>query len=640
MNNNALQILKKKYGFDSFKEGQTHIIKSILAKKNTIGVMATGGGKSICFQVPALIFKGLTIVISPLISLMKDQVDNLKTLEIEAIYINSTLSKKEFSLSIQKLRSGKVKLLYLSPEKLENKKFTNFISKFNISMIAIDEAHCISQWGHDFRKSYLKIPNFVSSIKYEIPILALTATATPKVIKDIETLLNLKNSFKYVDSFDRKNIFFEVKKNILPENYITKYIKNHEEMSGIIYASTKKEVENLYQYLKDIKNFNVGKYHGGMSKEERNFFQENFINDNIKIMIATNAFGMGIDKSNVRYVIHRNIPKDLESYYQEAGRSGRDGLPSEAILLFFEEDVATQEFFINSNTDANEELIKIKRKKLDDMVNYAYLESCYREYILKYFGDKRIKNYCGNCSNCKVAKDIENLTTDGKIIISCIGRAKEQVGVSTLVHILLGKNNSKIERKNFQNLSTFGLMKNKEKMWIEDFINFLISENIIELTAGSFPVLKLNKNSFEILKNKRKIYRKINEAVYLNFYNNPLFKDLNSLRKKISVNEKVAPYIIFSDLTLIEMSEKKPKNRWEMLKIKGVGNQKFKNYGEYFLKIINSFSNDQLENLKIENTIDEKYLSYKKLKNLKKDLDVNIGIDYLKDILIKNLFLD
>ena len=508
----------------------------------------------------------------------------------------------------------------------------------NISMVAVDEAHCISQWGHDFRKSYLEIPKFMEALGKKIPILALTATATPRVITDIENLLKMKSPFKYVDGFDRENIFFKVEKSVNPEAYIIRYIKSHKDMSGIIYASTRKEVDNLYSYLKDIKNLDVEKYHAGMTSEERGKSQEKFLNDDVKVMIATNAFGMGIDKSNVRFVIHRNIPKDLESYYQEAGRAGRDGLPSEAILLFYEEDVTTQEFFINSNDEASDEIVKIKRSKLDYMVNYAYLESCYREYILKYFGDKRIKNYCGNCGNCKTAKDVEDLTTETKMIISCIGRAKEKIGTSTLVNILLGKADTKIERKGFNLLSTFGIMKDKNQEWLEEFINFLISENYIELSAGSFPVLQLNNISFEVIRDKISILRKANEQVSFDFYSDPLFKDLISLRKEISLKEKVAPYIIFSDLTLMEMAEKKPKNRWEMLKLKGVGNQKFKNYGDKFLNTINKFSDEDLENLKLETIVDEKYLSDENLYNLKKELNLNISIQNLKDILIKNLF--
>lgn len=621
----ARKLLKTIYGYDDFREGQTAIVESVLKGRDTLGIIATGGGKSVCYQIPSLIFKGLTIVVSPLISLMKDQVDALDILGIQSAFLNSSLSKEEYIEIIKKIKNNKIKILYVSPERLENESFINMMKEIKISLLAIDEAHCISQWGHDFRKTYLVIPEFSKKIGKKIQVLALTATATPEVKEDIITKMEMSNYDVHVDSFDRANIYMKVERGKEPEAFIVKYINENKNKSGIIYATTRKEVDSLYAYLK-LKGFNVAKYHAGLTNEERVESQEKFVKDEIKIIIATNAFGMGIDKSNVRYVIHRNIPKDIESYYQEMGRVGRDGAPGEAVLLFYEEDEGTHKYFIENNSELTQEIKKIKLKKLDKMVDYAYIESCYREYILKYFGEKRIKNYCGNCYNCSRVKDIEELTEEAQMVFSCIGRAKESIGVSSLVNILLGKLDTKLEKKGYQTLSTFGIMKDKERVWLEEFVNFLISEKYLYQSAGSFPILNLTKKAYDVVKSLKNLKRKKGEKVTFDYYNDELFQEFLELREKISKEEGVAPYNIFSDLTLMELSDKKPQTRWEMLKIRGVGNQKFKNYGERFLNIIN-------RDFKDENF----YYSKERLEIIKEQLNIKcslLEIDrVLKDVL-------
>ena len=595
MKSEALRILKEYYGYDNFREGQEKIIDAILEKRNVLGIMTTGAGKSICYQIPALIFEGLTIVISPLISLMKDQVDSLRLIGIEASYLNSTLTSDEYNKILFKIKRGKIKLLYISPERLENKFFLNFIKTVKISMVVVDEAHCISQWGENFRRSYLKIADFVKYIAGEnqIQTLAFTATATPKIKMDIIEKLNIVNPFIYVDYFNRDNIYFKVVDNsgldIDSKPFIKDYLKKHKGKSGIIYCSTRKNVDDIYNYLVSL-NRSVTKYHGGMTKEERDKNQKLFLDDDVEIMVATNAFGMGINKSNIRYVIHANIPADLESYYQEAGRAGRDGGPAAAILIYNEKDIAIQRFLIEKESHNKEdENYKKKEKKFNKMLEYAELKTCYREYILKYFGEKMIRNYCGYCENCKKEKNIKDFSLEAKKIISGVGRAKESLGISTLANMLMGKADTKMLNKGLDKISTFGIMRDNNQEWIESFINYMISEKYLIQSAGSFPVLKLGKKYKDILNGNIKIIRKEDEKIDFDYYENNLFKELNSLRKEISKEENIAPYIIFSDMTLIEMAEKKPRNRWDMLKIKGIGNQKYKSYGEKFLERINNY---------------------------------------------------
>ena len=595
----ALRILKEYYGYDNFREGQEKIIDAILQKRNVLGIMTTGAGKSICYQIPALIFEGLTIVISPLISLMKDQVDSLRLIGIEASYLNSTLDNDEYNKILFKIKRGKIKLLYISPERLENKFFLNFIKTIKISMVVVDEAHCVSQWGENFRRSYLRIADFVKYItgKSQIQTLAFTATATPKIKVDIIEKLNIVDPFIYVDYFNRDNIYFKVVDNsgfdkdldIDSKLFIKNYLKTHNGKSGIIYCSTRKNVDDIYNYIESLKK-KVTKYHGGMSKEERDKNQKLFLDDDVEIMVATNAFGMGINKSNIRYVIHANIPADLESYYQEAGRAGRDGGPAEAILIYNEKDIAIQRFLMEKeNHNKEDENYKKKEKKFNKMLEYAELKSCYREYILKYFGEKMIRNYCGYCENCKKEKNIKDFSLEAKKIISGVGRAKESLGISTLANMLIGKADTKMLNKGLDKISTFGIMREDKQEWIESFINYMISEKYLIQSAGSFPVLKLGKKYKDILNGNVKVIRKENEKIDFDYYENNLFKELNSLRKEISKQENIAPYIIFSDMTLIEMAEKKPRTRWDRLKIKGRGNQKFKSYGARFLERINNY---------------------------------------------------
>ena len=587
----AYEILKKYFGYTTFKEGQEPIIKSILDGHDTLGIMPTGGGKSICYQIPALIFEGITLVVSPLISIMQDQVDALNTLGVSSVYINSTLTPKEMHTIYMEISTGNHKIIYVTPERFENSEFIDRIRMENISQIAIDEAHCISQWGHDFRRSYLNVPNFIKQLPSEPIITAFTATATPKVREDI--IKNLRfNPNVFISGFDRKNLKFTTIKGVNSLSYIKKYLKEHSDEGGIIYASTRKEVDSIYFELSD-RGYKVGKYHAGMSDKKRQQNQDDFINDRLTLMVATNAFGMGIDKSNVRFVIHSNLPKDLESYYQEAGRAGRDGLDAHCILIFNPKDIQTQTFFINNNQfESSEEIMNIKREKLSSMVNYCHTSKCVRSYILEYFGDDRIEN-CNNCSNCLDDGEVEDVTIEVQKILSCVYRTDQRFGINMIVGVLGGSKNKSILNWNLDKASTYGLLSDYSQKDIRALVDLLVGDEYLDVTKTEFPTLRLTKKAFEFIKSKEKFTRKVTKIQRKTTYEwEGSFDLLRKLRADIARAEGKPPYTIFSDKTLQEMARYLPTNSESIFEISGVGEKKYEKYGIKFLKVIKEIKGD------------------------------------------------
>lgn len=587
MNNTqkAYHALKKFYGYESFRVGQLDIINTILNKRDVFCLMPTGGGKSICYQIPAILFGGITLVISPLISLMKDQVDALRESGISGVYINSSLKNDEIKEILKDASLGMYKLIYIAPERLESNYFRNMILDLNISHIAIDEAHCVSEWGHDFRKSYRYIKPFYEKLKNRPVISAFTATATEEVRKDSIDLLGLKNPYMYLGDINRPNLKIEVLKEIDKEEELKTIIKSHEDESGIVYCASRKEVEIIYDRLNYL-GYSVLKYHAGMKDEDKDKSQEDFLFEKKNVMIATNAFGMGIDKSNIRFIVHVTIPKNLETYYQEIGRGGRDGESCDCYLFYLRDDIRRVEFLINKSSGINRREIALR--KLQAMVDYAETHDCYREFILKYFNNKYKMSFCNNCTNCLNRDDIRDFTREAQIILSTVFRTREKFGISVLVDILRGIKGPKIIQYNLDKITTFSLMKEFSSKFIKDLIKGLIDLGYVNLKPGTYSMLVLNNRSIKVLKSEEKVLMNPIKGED-EIINKELYNALKSWRRIKAVKENIRPYIIFSDSTLIDISNKKPKVQEDLMNIRGMGEKKFEKYGEELLKLINSF---------------------------------------------------
>lgn len=582
----ARQILQKFYGYEDFRSGQKKVVESLLNRNDTVAIMPTGAGKSICFQIPALLFEGVTLVISPLISLMKDQVDSLRQLGIAAVYINSSVSKAQLYKDLQNISAGFYKIIYIAPERLTSEYLPDSFKNLNISMVAVDEAHCLSQWGHDFRPSYRNILNFTNSLRIKPIISAFTATATPEVKTDIINLLGLKQPNVFVTGFDRPNLYFSVLRGEVKDKFVIDYVKKHQDEAGIIYVGTRKDVDAL-QVLLEIKGIKAGRYHAGMTDEERNQMQEDFLYDNLSVMVATNAFGMGIDKPNVRYVIHYNMPKNMEAYYQEAGRAGRDGLSGNCILLYSPQDTQLQKFLISKSTES-EIRQQLEYKRLQSMVDYCHTPQCLRAFILHYFGEFDVEEHCDNCSNCKLEGELIDITIDAQKVLSCVYRMHERFGVKMIAEVLKGSKSAKIKQFNFERLSTYGLMKERKLKDISDLILRLSAMQYLDITESQYPVVTLNELSWQVLRGQKKVWQKM-VIVKKAKAKGELFEALRSLRKELATKEKLPPYMIFSDATLTQMATDKPTDLELMKNIRGVGEFKLQKYGEEFLTVIKSY---------------------------------------------------
>ena len=584
MNNKekAQYALKKFFGYDKFRVGQINIILNILSNKDVFCIMPTGAGKSICYQIPALIMEGITLVISPLISLMKDQVDSLKENGISANFINSTQSIEEIKKILKDASLGIYKLIYIAPERLESITFINMIKDLNISQVAVDEAHCVSNWGHDFRISYKYIKIFIEQLNKRPVVSAFTGTATEEVKKDSIKLLGIRNPYIFIGDINRENLIINVYKEEDKLEKIKDIIRKYEDESGIIYCLSRKEVEILYFKLKEL-GYKVGMYHGGLQDNEKEKFQEDFLFERTNIIIATNAFGMGIDKSNVRYIIHSTIPKNLESYYQEIGRGGRDGEECGCYLFYNRLDIKRVEFVINKSSNLNRREIALS--KLQSMIDFCEENNCYKNNLLKYFNDEKENFYCGTCSNCIKNDKVRDFTKEAQMILSTVYRTREKYGISVITDILRGISGPKIVQFNLNKITTFGLMKDYTISFIKSIIKEMLTYGYVNLKEGTYSMLRLNKKSMDILLGKQKVMFLLKEDEKP--INKELFERLKVWRRIKANKENVKPYIIFSDSSLIEIVNILPKNLEELKEIRGVGEKKLEKYGEEIIDVIN-----------------------------------------------------
>ena len=599
MKQHALRMLETYFGYTSFRPAQEAPIASLLRNEDVIGIMPTGAGKSICFQIPALCKAGLTIVFSPLISLMKDQVDGLLVQNIPAALINSTLTQAEFNKTMYEVRSGKIKLLYIAPERLGSNFFCNVLRALPIAQVIVDEAHCISEWGHDFRPSYRLIGEWLNSLPKRPIVGAFTATATKYVENDIKKLLGLDNANVYVTGFDRPNLSFSVIRTPKRMDYVVHYVRQHANENGIIYCATRKDVDRVYENLTRA-GIKVGHYHGGLSDEVRREMQNAYADDKLQVMVATNAFGMGIDKSNVRYVLHYQMPRNMESYYQEAGRAGRDGAPAECILLYSGQDVQVHKYLIEQSIETPERQ-EVELRKLQSMIDYCFCSNCLRKYMLNYFGESTVWTTCDNCSSCKGSGDKVNVTKEAKAIFRAIMGTDERYGASMITSIVRGERTDRIMRAGHDALPVFGLLSNVDEKSIKGLIQQFVASGYLRSSSGKYPVLSLTAGAEEVLSGHKEVEEirqhvsvpsRTSRSTSTTSRGKPssgsggLFEHLRQHRKRLAEETGLRPYLIFPDTVLIDLANLRPTTLGEFGNVKGVGEAKLKKYGLSFLQAI------------------------------------------------------